>query len=427
MAKRSDFTKGHAGFFLLLTLHYERLSGIRSMKVFSYKRNRFLGYALVGLIFLLFLFAEIINGRLWLSDFEVYYKAAVRLLSAQNLYRIEADGFYIFKYSPVSAAFFIPFAFFPFGAAKILYWIFYSGIMLACIHEAKRLAWQPGENENGSRINTLVLITGLIFMVHFLRELHLGQVTFILLLLYLLALRTLLSGSDWLSGLLLAVSIFIKPFGLIFLPYLMIKGKWKALMWVLIFSITLIFLPLIFYGSFGFLVEQYSAWYREVIIELGNKQDLAMAANQTIFSVLARYSGIAGMLGSPVLINTYRILVLALLTGLVLLLVLKGKGMPNREIPESFFLMGLIPLLAFSGENSFCLFLPSSILVIICFKELTLLLKITAILSFLFIGGNIYDLWGPVLSAWFDQISLITLGAVGLSGITAFLRIKKVF
>ena len=61
------------------------------------------------MICLLFMFAEIINHRFWLSDFEVYYKAADRILHSQNLYGISADGHYVFKYSPTSAIYFIPF------------------------------------------------------------------------------------------------------------------------------------------------------------------------------------------------------------------------------------------------------------------------------------------------------------------------------
>ena len=89
-----------------------------------------LGLAFILIVCLSFLFAEAINHRLWLSDFEVYYKAAYRLINAENLYRHSEDGHYIFKYSPVSALIFIPFTLFSFGVAKIIYWLFLTGIII---------------------------------------------------------------------------------------------------------------------------------------------------------------------------------------------------------------------------------------------------------------------------------------------------------
>ena len=68
---------------------------------------------------ILFMLAEIINRRFWMSDFEVYYKSSDRLLHGENLYRIVADGHYVFKYSPTSAALFIPFLVFPLSLIHI--------------------------------------------------------------------------------------------------------------------------------------------------------------------------------------------------------------------------------------------------------------------------------------------------------------------
>ncbi len=392
---------------------------------FTYKKNPWIGFVLVGLVFLLFMLAEMWNSRFWLSDFEVYYKAAARILQGQNLYRIKADDFYIFKYSPVSAVFFIPFALLPFGIAKVAYWLLYSFIMLACIYLALRLVSRFRPIEKPSRVNNLVILTGLILMVHFLRELHLGQVTFILLILYLLALRYLMDGKPGMAGFLIAVSLFIKPFALIFLPWLVYKGKWKELAYTFLYLAILGIVPLLFYRSYSITINQYAAWFHEVVVELGNKQEFSLPANQTIFSVIARYAFLGGLLNTPMLFMAFQSFVLIILAGLMIFLMQKGKRISFREIPEWSFLMGLIPLLAFSGENSFCLFLPAIVLILFMYPDLPLPVKIMAIAGFLLLGGNMHDLWGDDLSSWIDKVSLISFGAISLCSVLAWLRVRE--
>ncbi|MEI6436003.1 MAG: glycosyltransferase family 87 protein, partial [Bacteroidota bacterium] len=394
---------------------------------FSYKQNPWMGFALVGLVFLLFLFAEIWNGRFWLSDFEVYYKSAARILEGQNLYRIKADDFYLFKYSPVSAVFFIPFAILPFSIAKVVYWLFYSFVMLGCIYSAIQLVCPNGIGEKPAGVNSLVLLTGLILMVHFLRELHLGQVNFILMLLYFLTCRFLVAGKPGAVGFLLSAGIFIKPFGLIFLPYLFYKKRWKELTFFLIYTAILTIVPLLFYRSVYLTANQYVAWFHEIFVELGNKQEFSLPANQTIFSVISRYAFLGGILKTPALFLAFQSLILVLLAILMIILIKKGTAISNPERLEMFLLVGLIPLLAFSGENSFGLFLPAVVLILYSFRELSIQMKFLAITGFLFLGGNINDLWGSEISSWIDRVSLISLGAMSLWFVMAKLRFQRLW
>jgi len=382
---------------------------------------------ILGLVFLLLLFAEIWNGRFWLSDFEVYYKSAVRILQGQNLYRIGGDGFYLFKYSPVSAILFIPFAVLPFWIAKIVYWAFYSFIILACINITIRLALSERSGIKPARINSLVLLTGLILMVHFFMELHLGQVTFILLALYLLSCRGLMTGKPWQVGFYLALSLLIKPFGLIFIPYLLYKGKWKEFVYLLVFMVILALIPLFFYHSIVLVTNQYASWFHEVFVELGNKQEFNLPANQTIFSVIARYIHLESILKTPLLFILFQVLILILLSSLVIIMINRGKSITKQEILEMTFLTGLIPLIAFSGENSFCLLLPATVIILSSFRKMTVPLKIISIVGFLFLGGNIHDLWGDSLSVWIDNASFISFGAMSICVILAGLRFRKVW
>ena len=52
--------------------------------------------AFLAFLCLAFMAAELINHRFWLSDFEVYYRAAVRLVQGAPLYHVYyEDAYYI--------------------------------------------------------------------------------------------------------------------------------------------------------------------------------------------------------------------------------------------------------------------------------------------------------------------------------------------
>ena len=220
---------------------------IKKLQIYLKNRNINFGLVILALICLLFMFAEIINHRFWLSDFEVYYKAADRILHSQNLYQISADGHYVFKYSPTSAIYFIPFIIFPFAIAKYVYWFFLTSIIVTgfylCIKILKPSLFA---NKNRKTINAITLLATLILAIHFLRELHLGQVNYLLLFLYIVALYVYKKQKRTVFSLILAISIFIKPFTLIFLPYLIIKKKYVELLMFAGFSIVLFLLPFLF-------------------------------------------------------------------------------------------------------------------------------------------------------------------------------------
>jgi hypothetical protein len=92
----------------------------------------------------------------------------------------------VFKYSPVCALYFIPFAIFQLEIAKVLYWLFVMtaicyGLMLsyALINPAF------GVSGDQKRYNNLILLTALVIGVHAARELELGQVNQLLYVIYI--------------------------------------------------------------------------------------------------------------------------------------------------------------------------------------------------------------------------------------------------
>src|SRR6266542_2652336 len=126
-----------------------------------------------------FLFADFSNHRFWMNDFKVYYKAGLRLIHEVPLYNVyDENPKYIYKYSPVAPVFFIPFTILPFEIAKIAYWLFLTAIVLiSFIMMAKIVV--PKQPLNAC--NKIFIYGALILALHFLRELHRGQVNYLLL------------------------------------------------------------------------------------------------------------------------------------------------------------------------------------------------------------------------------------------------------
>lgn len=357
---------------------------------------------------------ELINKRLGMPDLEVYHRTTERLLQGQELYRAaEEDPYehYVYKYSPPAAFIFIPFVFTGFAAAKYLYWFFLTLILGHTLYLLQRILVRSDSLNNKMIISIMlaIIITG----THFFRELHLGQVNLLLLWLYVVALYALYRNNPLLTGIPLAVSLFLKPFALIFIPFLLITGHYKAFANMFLFALIMFCLPFIFYPDMNNFLGLYASWLNEIAIELNNKQELLAAGNHTIFSVLARYSplrfipfeGIAGMI--------YQLCLLLIIAGIYLWILIRDKT-PEGNVRIYITLIALIPLLAYTSYNAFILTLPLTAYLLFHFRELSLPWKILFILSSIFMGGNIYDLVGSSLYDVFWAISVYTWGSLGM-------------
>jgi hypothetical protein len=387
-----------------------------------YRSNSYVGFYLFAIFSVIFLLLEIYNGRFWQSDFSVYYKAAQRLFDGNNLYQYAEDGHYVFKYSPVSAVFFIPFLIFSLSTAKVIYWFFLTGFIAGGFYISIYLASKEGLLKNPARMNNIILLGLLILVVHFQRELHLGQVNQILLVMYLIAAYFYGKEKVIFSSLLIAASIFIKPFGLIFIPYLIVKGKYKDTVYLIIFGALFFLLPLLFY-SFDEFINQNMLWINELAVELGNKQNLVQSANHTIFSIFVRHTPLGMLSFTPYLVKIYQITILGIIGILTLVFIYKGKNIKSNYVSEFALLISFIPLLSFTSQNAFGFAGLLVFILLINFRTFSIAEKVITIIGFIFLGGNYNDIWGSGLSSFFNDISLVSIGTLLL----IFILFKKRF
>ncbi len=378
----------------------------------NFRTNRFLSIYVIFILIIGYLIIHIFNDRFILYDFAVYYKAASRIVSGQNLYQIIEDGHAIFKYSPVSALYFIPFQWLSFPVAKLLYWIF-SGIatcyVLLLIY---RIAGLGMGTLTTGRHNLYIMISFLVLGAFIELEIHLGQVNIFILLLILLSLIKSMESKPVQAGLLLSISFFLKPFGLVLVAWYVYRLKYKEVIYFLLFSAVLFFLPLTFYRSFELFTGQNLHWFQEILTELNTKQDLLASGNHTLFSVLARYTPLRWIEWNPKLTLIYQLSVLLILG--LLMVMLNKAGKKDRWSPagELGLILCLIPLLAFTNRNLYMFNGLASAILLIRFGSLHWISKAIFILGILISSFNIIEIWGEHTTYLLQDWSFITVGTM---------------
>lgn len=393
----------------------------------AYSKKWYFSFCLLLILSIIYLLCELKNHRFQQSDFHVYYTAAHRIIHGENLYRPVEDGFYRFKYSPVSAVFFIPFAIVPFPMAKVLYWLFLSLVICFGFYLSVLMV-EPGfkRRENFRPINNLVLLSSLIVSVHFVRELELGQVNHLLLVAYLGTLYLFWKNKHLLSALLISASFFLKPFALIFLPWFLLRKNWKMCAYCLGTILAMGLVSVLFFGPLK-AKSQYLGWMQELSIELSHKQDLLAKANHTVFSIIARYTPLRF---TPVITSSVHYYQLAILLGIGLVfiyIIKKAEGLPGRSfLLEGAFLINCIPLLSFTSHNAFGFVELSVVVVLYHFRRMSRGLKMTAVTGMALSGGNIYDLVGRKLWFVFNDLSLVGVGAMLLLATLVAIRHKRI-
>jgi hypothetical protein len=376
---------------------------------------------------------EIKNHRFRSSDFKVYYRAAERLVQGENLYRPDIDGHYYYKYSPTAAAYFVPATIFPVQVGKVLHWIVMA--LVACLGFYLCLVMvRPGfrhtdggqvREDDPKLINNQLLLLGLILSVHLEREFFLGQVNHILLVLFLLMVYLVSKGKAALPAFIWAGSIFIKPFGFIFLPYYLIKKKFKMVALFLFFVAIFALLPMIFTGPENF-AGQYRHWFHELSVELSTKQSLLASENDTVFSILARYTPFRLLDFTPMASRMFQLIILAAIGALFLYVMIRGRKIERPDALEAGFLICMIPLLSFTDHYAFQFIQLAAFVIVFNYWKLSKPWRIAAVIGFVLTAINMHDIVGQRAYDLLNDLSLVALGAVILQGVLVNLRLREV-
>ncbi len=381
-------------------------------------------FVIIFSVLMILMLMEVKNHRFRSNDFKVYYRAAGRLVNGENLYRPQADGLYYYKYSPTAAVYFVPISFAPVTLAKVMHWTVMA--MVACLGFFLALSMvRPGFRDDDPRhINNLILLLGLILGVHLEREFFLGQVNHILLVFYLLIFYLVNKGKELPASIIWAGTIFIKPFGLIFLPYFLVKKRFKLVLSFFLSAAVLTLAPLPFTGMANF-SGQYQHWFHELGVEMAWKQSLLADANDTIFSLLARYTPLRLLDFTPDVTRIFQLIILGIIALLFLYMLYRGKAVKDSYVLEAGFLVALIPILSFTNNYAFQFIELAAFIIVFNYWRLSKTWRIIAVVGLIFTAINMHDLWGGNIYDFLNNISLVGIGAIMVSATLVALRINR--
>ena len=362
-------------------------------------------FALFPVLYLVLLF---FNHRFQLSDFNVYYGAADALMSGEQVYGKAfglSSGFY--KYSPEILVPFLPFALLRYDVAAVLFYLINTGIILLLLNEFKQTFFKS--YEWGKEVWFFLIVTVLFFGDQLERELFLGNVNVLLLLLTLWAVRSIENKQHAKAGLIYAVVLCFKIHFLILLPYFILKKEWKVLLYAVIGLIGMAII--LFICVPNRFVVLHSQWIKAV--QAHNVQ-LDHSPNTIYFFIQKALSSIhmAVIPIAAVLIG----LSIAGVTYLVFIWKNIGKGF---RINEALILVALIPVLTHTDTEHFLWAMPFFIMIIMTIstwnkkgKWIGSIVLICSSIPFLF---NSPDLVGRAFSKMLDE------GGIGLTLILLFM------
>jgi TM2 domain-containing membrane protein YozV len=191
-----------------------------------------------------------------------------------------------------------------------------------------------------SRAAFLVWLTILAMGKFYVREVGLGQTNLLLAVLVLTALACWMHGRDVAAGALLAVAAVVKPYAVLFLPYLVARRKWNGAASFVVVLLGALALPAVTYGWSGNLAELHGLW---VTVTTSTAPNLIGQDNISIAGMYAAWLGIGS---AATWLSTMT--ALALLTACAWA-VWRGARVESPDYLDAALLMFAIPLLSPQG------------------------------------------------------------------------------
>lgn len=388
-------------------------------------KNRWLFILITGALLLLILTMQVINSRFWMHDFEVYYRATEAFTSNNKVYGVTfglESGYY--KYSPFALFLFLPLSILPFDAAKIIFFLLISAASISTMILSATLLQKNMESIKQYGNGLLFIVLGIVSSQVF-RELHLGNVNMILLLLLLIMLWYNLKGKQSQAGILFALILFIKPHFLILVPLLLLRKQFRSLAVTFLALVAGILLPAAVKGFSGNLAL-HKAW----LLTMQNHNESLRDASDNIYSLFFRLLTIIRIPITPSseknVVITLLIIVAIAFGWFVIGNILQKKNAQPQLTGRSFtieflLLIAMVPNLVITDSEHFLLSIPLILFLLglIC-NKIALWFKIAVIIAIVLYGMNIHDLVGATASLWLRINGILGLGNLLLIGLSIY-------
>lgn len=202
-------------------------------------------YTLYVLAFAYILFCAI-QGAVYGGDFDVYLDAGQKIQNGQNIYQPPFYKGLQYYYGPVFALILAPFSALPFYVPEF-FWVLF---VCFCVYRIFTICFTYFPELKSQKDKFIWLAFSFICMYRFIiDDVNMIQVTSFLLWATLEAFDLFEKKKFGLGGALLALAITIKLLPLLFLPYLLYRGNWKALISTLFFIAVFLIAPGLFIGN----------------------------------------------------------------------------------------------------------------------------------------------------------------------------------
>ncbi|MGB8952481.1 MAG: glycosyltransferase family 87 protein [Candidatus Aminicenantales bacterium] len=334
-----------------------------------------------------------------MSDFGVCYQGGMRIRQGETLYRVEDDHLQ-FKYAPLAAMFFSLFTIVPYEVAKVIWYYLELVLLFGSFFLCTRIL--PAKEKSiwfcsGIGLMILAKYAG--------REIELGQVNIFLIFLLSLMVAAIVMGKNIRAGWLWSFSLFFKPYALVFLPYFLLKRRFKLIASGAAMIFIGLFLPTLFFnfqGNLSVLQEWMSTLFQSTpgLIKVYD--------NASLYAFFLKVFPSLGIRFIEILIA----LVFLFLALLLIWMMRTGRtaALSRPEILETSYLLVLIPL--FSPLGWYYNYLYSLLAVVFLlnyFKRFPPVLRYILVANFVAIGGSLREVLGKSVFRFYNYNSLMVV------------------
>ncbi len=349
--------------------------------------------------------------RYEMVDFEVYRTAGARAAAGDALYRA-SDEHYQFKYFPAVAFVFAPFAALPLAAAKATWFALSVGLLVALL--ALSLRQLPSRVVPAPLVVVATILTLGKFYAH---ELTLGQANLLFGVVAVAALAQLQNGRSAGAGATFGAAAIVKPYGLLFLPYLLATKQFRAAAACGVVLLLALLSPAIAYGIQGN-VDQLGAWWQAVTSS--TPANLTNQDNVSIAAMSAKWLGPGRSADWLTLVTSVA------LVGMCGAVVAMRRPSAGPEYLEVALLLTAVALLSPQGwDYVLLLSTPAVMLIVNALPRFSRPLQLGTIACLALVGLSIYDVMGRAAYARFMALSLITVVYGVLIGVIVYVRARQ--
>lgn len=343
-----------------------------------------------------------------MADFGVYRAAALRAIQAEALFRPE-DGHYQFKYLPVFALAMAPFAYMPAEMAKAVW--YGLSVALSWVLVGWSIRGLPDRRRTTQALAWWTVVLMAKFYAH---ELNLGQTNVLLGVILVGALLAVQGGRAAAAGALVGIGIFVKPYALILLPWLLVSAGAPGVRAATGVVTVGIVLPAIVYGWQGN-ADEVVGWYRTVTDTTA--PNLLVAENVSLATMWAKWIGV----GPPATQLAVATAILAL--AVAAWVMWRRRRVSSPAYLEFGLLMLLVPLVSPQGwDYVLLLATPAIVCLVDRFGEMTPPWRLTTAMALGLMSFTIFDVLGRALYARLMAVNIVSVCALALVVCLAHLR-----